>query len=96
MAETIYNSIAAGLDEAIAFAAGKSPSAKVHHPVDIDVAQLRQQLGLTQIEFASKFCISVGTLRHWERGDRRPHGPALALLQVVSREPEAAMRALAS
>ncbi len=58
------------------------------------VAKLRSSLGLTQMEFAAKFCISLGTLRHWERGDRKPHGPALALLHVVAKEPQAVLRAL--
>lgn len=90
-----FNSISQGLHEAIEHAQGKNIKAKVHRPADIDVAALRKKLGLTQTEFAAKFCISLGTLRHWERGDRQPHGPALALLHVVSKEPEAVFRALA-
>ncbi|WP_379912835.1 helix-turn-helix domain-containing protein [Marinobacterium aestuariivivens] len=39
--------------------------------------------------------MSLGTLRHWERGDRKPQGPALALLHVVAKEPQAVLRALA-
>ncbi|MFU8790390.1 MAG: helix-turn-helix domain-containing protein [Methylobacter sp.] len=45
-------------------------------------------------DFAAKFCINIGTLRHWERGDRKPHGPASALLHVVAKEPQAVLRAL--
>jgi putative transcriptional regulator len=51
---------------------------------------------LTQVEFAAKFGISLGTLRHWERGDRQPRGPALILLHVVDKEPRAVLRALAA
>lgn len=51
---------------------------------------------MSQSEFASAFGISVSTLRHWERGDRIPHGPALVLLNVVAKEPEVVLRALAS
>ncbi len=90
-----FDSIARGLTEAIAHAAGTSLGAKVHRPAEIDVAAIRHKLGLTQQEFAAKFCISLGTLRHWERGDRKPHGPALALLHVVEKEPQAVLRALA-
>jgi hypothetical protein len=43
------------------------------------VAELQHSLGLTQNEFAAKFCISLGTLRHSERGDRKPRGPALPI-----------------
>lgn len=90
-----FKSIATGLQEAIDLNSGKSIAARTHRPAEVDVAELRHKLGLTQMEFASKFCISVSTLRHWERGDRKPHGPALALLNVVAKEPKAVMRALA-
>lgn len=89
-----FESIAKGLREAIAHNRGEDIAAQTHRPAEIDVAQLRRSLGLTQMEFASKFCISLGTLRHWERGDRTPHGPALALLHVVAKEPQAVLRAL--
>jgi len=50
--------------------------------------------GMTQTEFASSFGISLGTLRHWERGDRKPHGPALVLLHVVAKEPKVVLNVL--
>jgi putative transcriptional regulator len=90
-----FESIAQGLREAIALNEGQAVQANTYRPEEIDVGQLRHSLGLTQTEFASKFCISLGTLRHWERGDRKPHGPALALLHVVAKEPQAVLRALA-
>lgn len=89
-----FESIAQGLREAIDVIDGKETSARTHRLPEIDVTQIRRNLGLTQREFASKFCISVATLRHWERGDRKPHGPALALMHIVAREPQAVMRAL--
>lgn len=58
------------------------------------MGKLRKSLGLTQVQFAEKLRISVAMLRHWERGDRTPQRPALALLNVVAKEPEAVMRAL--
>ncbi len=51
---------------------------------------------MSQSEFASSFGISVSTLRHWERGDRSPQGPALVLLNVVAKEPDAVLKALSS
>jgi putative transcriptional regulator len=36
----------------------------------------------------------VGTLRHWERGDRTPRGATLVLLNIIAKEPKAVMRAL--
>lgn len=72
----------------------KKVEAKIHRAPEVNVVEIRRNLGLTQMEFASKLCISVSTLRHWERGDRNPQGPALALLNVVAKEPKAVMRAL--
>lgn len=89
-----FESITQGLRKAIALNEGKDVQAKTYRPEEIDVVQLRHSLGLTQPEFAAKFCISLGTLRHWERGDRKPHGPALALLHVIAKEPQAVLRAL--
>lgn len=89
-----FESIAQGLREAIALNEGKAIEVCTYRPEEIDVAQLRLNLGLTQSEFAAKLCVSLGTLRHWERGDRKPHGPALALLHVAAKEPQAVLRAL--
>ena len=38
--------------------------------------------------------VSVATLRNWEQGRRTPDGPALALLRVASRNPQAVVDAL--
>ncbi len=91
-----FQSIRKGLEQAIAQAQGKPTRARVHAPEPIDVKAVREKTGLTQVEFAAKFGISLGTLRHWERGDRQPRGPALILLHVVDKEPRAVLRALAA
>ncbi|WP_038249901.1 NadS family protein [Ghiorsea bivora] len=90
------NSIQQGLNEALNFAKGKQSKAVVHDFSPIDVKNIRTQIGMSQNEFASAFGISVSTLRHWERGDRKPQGPALVLLNVVAKEPQTVLRALAN
>ena len=90
-----FNSIRTGLEEAIGFSEGKVPQAVVHKISPVDVKNIRADVGMSQREFATAFGISVSTLRHWERGDRRPNGPALVLLNVLSREPETVLRVLA-
>ena len=52
-----------------------------------DIIALRRFLGLSQALFADALGISVHTLRNWEQGRRRPHGPALALLRIAARHP---------
>ena len=91
----VYNSIKTGLEEAIDFTEGKVPQAIVHKINPVDVKNIRADVGMSQREFASAFGISVNTLRHWERGDRYPNGPALVLLNVLSKEPETVLRVLA-
>ena len=61
-----------------------------------DVRALHAGLGLTQAEFEALFGVSVHTLRNWEQGRRNPEGPACALLKVIEKDPEAALRALAA
>jgi len=91
---TAFESISQGLSEAIEFAQGKMGAAVVHEFSAVDVKAIREKVGMSQSEFASAFGISLGTLRHWERGDRKPRGPALVLLNVVARETKAVLRAL--
>jgi putative transcriptional regulator len=59
-----------------------------------DIKALRSRLGQSQTEFALMIGVSVGTLRNWEQGRRRPEGPALALLRVVSVNPLLVAQAL--
>ena len=80
-----------GLAEALAIIArGRDPVP----PEMLDVARLRGRMGMTQKEFAARFGFPVATLRHWERGDRKPRGPALVLLTVIARQPRAVLQAL--
>ncbi len=89
-----FESIRQGLKEAAAHTRGEATGVKIYEPTAVDVAAVRARLGLTQDQFAARFGFSVATLRHWERGDRRPQGAALVLLNLIEREPQAVMRAL--
>ena len=90
-----FESISAGLNEAIAHVKGGKVAARVHEFSPVDVKAVRSKVGMSQREFASSFGISLGTLRHWEQGLREPRGPARVLLQVVQNEPKAVLNALA-
>lgn len=91
---TAFGSIKQGLSEAIAHARGEAVNVKVYEPKSVDVASLRRRIGMTQEQFAARFGFSVATLLHWERGDRKPRGPALVLLNVIDGNPSAVMQAL--
>ena len=93
---TSFESIKRGLLEAIEHADGRAPQTRLHRPQPVDVKALRSKVGMTQEQFASRFGFSTATLRHWERGDRAPHGPALVLLNVIKHNPNAVIEALAA
>ena len=59
-----------------------------------NIKALRKKLNQSQAEFAYMIGVSVSTLQNWEQGRRKPDGPARALLQVVSKNPEAVIDAL--
>lgn len=67
---------------------------KTRAPTPIDVRAIRRKLGLTQAAFAGGFGISVATLRHWERGNRRPAATALVLLHVIAHSPRTVLVAV--
>lgn len=82
--------------EALAIAKNELAPAEyaVHVPENIDVREIRQKLGMTQIVFVRVFGFKLATLRHWEQRKRIPEGPARAYLTVIDREPETVRRAL--
>lgn len=89
-----FESIRRGLNEAIGHAKGEQTGVRVWRPAPVDVAAVRGRMGFTQAQFAARFGVSVATLRHWERGDRSPQGPALVLLNLIDRDPAVVLRTL--
>jgi putative transcriptional regulator len=60
----------------------------------VDVRHIRAKFAATRKEFAALIGISVETLRNWEEGRRRPHGPARALLRAIDADPFVLARVL--
>ena len=56
--------------------------------------QVRQQLALSQEDFATVFGIPIGTLRDWEQGRADPDQAAQSYLRVIARNPKAVRKAL--
>jgi putative transcriptional regulator len=59
-----------------------------------DVRAIREDLQLSQAEFARAYQIPLATLKGWEQGRRQPDQTASAYLNVISRIPVAAREAL--
>lgn len=62
----------------------------------LDIKQIREKYDLTQEQFAAMLGISVRTLHNWEQGRRVPEGPAMVLLCVADKHPEAILDAIRS
>lgn len=52
------------------------------------VKLIRRSLGLTQEEFATRYQISIGTLRDWEQNRTEPDQTARSYLKLIARDPE--------
>jgi len=89
-----FDQIMAGLKEAAAHAAGEDIDCIIHTFPRPDVKKIRAKTKLSQARFSAVFHIPIGTLRNWEQGRRHPDGPAAALLHIIDKEPETAVRAL--
>lgn len=50
------------------------------------IKEIRSMTGLKQDDFAKKYGLPIGTLHHWEAGDRKPPEYVLRLLERVVRE----------
>lgn len=54
----------------------------------IDVRSIRNDLGLTQSEFASLFGLPLATVQNWETGRRVPERAARLLLKLIAKRPD--------
>ncbi len=88
-------------DEEVVAAALSDPDAQPLTPDQLprmrrlpDVKALRARLAMTQEQFATTYCLPLGTVRVWQQGRTLPDAPALVLLAVIDREPELVRRAL--
>ena len=96
MREDLFEELIESVRQAGAIMRGEMKPSRVFVSEEIDVPALRARFGLSQPRFAALLGISVGTLRNWEQGRRRPDGPARVLLRIALRDPEVVLAAAAS
>jgi putative transcriptional regulator len=94
MDKTLFEELATSLREAGAIAKGKAAPSRRFTVASPDAKAVREQIGLSQSEFARLMRVSVKTLQNWEQHRRNPTGPAAALLTIVATAPELALKAL--
>ncbi len=85
-----------GLREAVAFADGEVTGARVTVVEIPDVRAIRENLHLSQSQFADTYKIPLLTLQSWEQRKRNPDRTATAYLSVIARLPKETAAALQS
>ena len=91
MDKELFEALLGGVKEMRAHRAGKKTPARVHVPKQVNVADIRKRIGMTQKEFSAVFAIPERTLKSWESGERTPEGPARVLLHMIRKDPAAVL-----
>ena len=87
-----FNELVASIKEAISIHRGECKPAEV---VDFpDPKKSRENLKLSQPEFARFVGVKVATLRNWEQGRRRIPATARRLLRIAEKHPEIILETL--
>ena len=94
MDSALFQELLASVSEAGQILAGKRKPSRVFALDALDVRQIRQDLDLSQSQFAALIHVSVKTLRNWEQGVRAPGGAAAALLTAIRNDPRHVIAAL--
>jgi len=94
MEQDLFSDLMQSLKEAKAIAHGEAQPSRRFTVAPTDVKAVRDQIGLSQSEFAGLMRVSVKTLQNWEQHRRNPTGPAAALLKIVVTAPELALKTL--
>ena len=91
MEQALFDDLVQSLKEATAIARGEAPASRRIKVTPPDAKAVREQIGLSQSEFAQLMQVSIKTLQNWEQGRRRPTGPAKVLLKIATRHPRVLM-----
>ena len=94
MDKTLFEDLVGSLQEAKLISKGKAAPSRRFVVTAPDAKAVREQIGLSQSEFARLMRVSVKTLQNWEQHRRNPTGPAAALLKIMSSAPDVALRSL--
>jgi len=96
LAGTDWDKLDATTDADIARQIAANPDAAADMAPEIDVRAIRRTAGMTQAEFAAAYAFSIRTVQEWERGAKKPSGPARTLLRAIKADPEGLRKALAA
>ena len=96
LAATDWRRIDAMTDEALATQIAANPDSAPDMAPEIYVRAIRRATGMTQAQFSKTYEFSIRTVQEWERGAKKPSGPARTLSRAIKADPEGLRKALAS
>lgn len=88
--ESAFEKIAAGLNDAIAYAGGDMSRGREAKPVNVKA--IRQAVKLTQDQFAKTYHLPIGTVRDWEQNRSQPDSGSKVYLRMIEADPRAVRR----
>ena len=94
MKNDTFAKLVASIREAGEIKAGHREPSRTYEVRPPEIRMVREQLDVSQSDFAVMIGVSTRTLQNWEQGRRQPEGPAKALLRIASRNPMAVLDAL--
>jgi len=94
MKNEMFNELLESVRQAGEIRKGDRKPSRYYVIAEPDVLAIREKYDMTQQEFSSLLGISVGTLRNWEQGRRKPQGPAKVLLKIAEKRPKAILESL--
>lgn len=92
---SLFNDIAQGLKEAIAYERGELDSRSVRISCRFsdppewtaeEIKRIRLNIPMTQRSFADFMGVSVKTVEAWENGRNHPSGSAARLMQIIAKD----------
>ncbi len=96
MKDELFADLVASVKEGGEILRGEKEPARTSPYDRLNIKRIREKYDLTQEQFAAMLGISVRTLRNWEQGRRVPEGPAMVLLRVADKHPQAVLDAVRS
>ena len=84
----VFTELSESLREAIEIKNGQREPGRVTTYSPTVVSEIRQQLGVTQAEFAKTLGVSLESVKSWEIGRRHPSGLAARVLSAMHESPD--------
>lgn len=85
---SFFNELKTSLEEAVDIEQGKSDATRVTRYEVVDIKTIREQLNVSQREFAEALGTSIDTVKSWEGKRRNPTGLTAKVLSTIRDNPD--------